>query len=77
MRRVQLRRPGSAAVVPAVTLTPRAWNRGPVVLWTHPAGQASVFGPDGVTAVPAAQWLLTRGVMVIAPEVMRRGRFRV
>jgi dienelactone hydrolase len=69
VRRLRLRRAGSAESSSIVTLTPRTWNRGPAVVWTHPSGQASVFGPDGVTAVPAVQWLLSRGAMVIAPDV--------
>lgn len=74
VRHLRLRRPGSAESSPIVTLTPRAWNRGPVVIWTHPGGAASVFGADGATPVPAAQWLLARGAMVIAPDVTPGGR---
>ena len=56
------------------TLAPRTWKNGPIVIWTHPAGQSNVFGPDGVTPVPAAQLLVDRGAMVVSPDVFLRGR---
>ena len=66
-------RPGSAGAVSVTMLTPRSWTGGPTVIWTHPSGQTSLFGPDAVTPVPAAQWVLERGARVIAPDVFLAG----
>ena len=71
--RLQLRRSGSPGAVPVTTLAPRTWKSGPIVIWTHPAGQSSLFGPDGVTPVPAAQFLVDRGAMVVSPDVFLTG----
>ena len=74
VRRLQLVRPGSAGAVSVAMLTPRTWTSGgPTVVWAHPSGRSSVFGPDAVTPVPAAQWLLERGARVIAPDVFLAG----
>ena len=68
--RARLTRPGSGGVVPIVTMTPRGWKGGPIVIWTHPAGQASLFaGSDSAGVVPAARSILDRGAMIIAPDV--------
>jgi dienelactone hydrolase len=69
VRHLRLRRPGSAGVVSVTTVTPRTRNNGPIVIWTHPAGHSSLFGPDAMTPVPAGQWLLERGAMLVAPDV--------
>jgi dienelactone hydrolase len=73
VRRFSVRRDGAAGAVPVATLTPRAWNSGPIVIWTHPDGQSSLFGSDGATPGPAAAWLLERGAMVVAPDVFLTG----
>ena len=70
---LQLRRSGSPGSVAVTTLAPRTWKNGPIVIWTHPAGQSSVFGPDGATPVPAAQFLIDRGAMVVVPDVFLTG----
>jgi hypothetical protein len=57
------------------TIAPRTWKGGPIVIWTHPAGQSSVFGPDRATPVPAAQLLLDRGAMLVSPDVFLTGAF--
>jgi dienelactone hydrolase len=73
VRHLQLRRPGSPGTVPVAMLTPRTRTGGPTVIWTHPGGQSSVFGADGVTPVPPAQWLLEHGATVLAPDVFLTG----
>ena len=70
---LQLRRAGSPGAVAVTTLAPRTWKGGAIVIWTHPAGQSSLFGPDGATPVPAAQLVLDRGAMVVAPDVFLTG----
>jgi dienelactone hydrolase len=70
---LQLRRTGSPGTVAVTTLAPRTWKNGPIVIWTHPAGQSNVFGPDGVTPVPAARLLVDRGAMVVSPDVFLAG----
>jgi dienelactone hydrolase len=70
---LQLRRSGSPGAVAVTTLAPRTWTGGPIVIWTHPAGQSSLFGPDGVTPVPAAQRLVDGGAMVVSPDVFLTG----
>ncbi len=74
VQRALVARP-SGERVPVTTLTPRGWDRGPVVLWAHPAGGASLFA-SGVTPVAAVKRLLDRGARVIAPDVFLTGRAR-
>lgn len=68
--RARLTRAGSGATVPIVTATPRGWKGGAVVIWAHPAGQASLFtGAGGKDLTPAARLILDRGAMIVAPDV--------
>jgi dienelactone hydrolase len=72
-----MRSGGGGEVVPVMTLTPRGWKGGPIVIWTHPAGQASLFaGSDSAGVVPAARSILDRGAMIIAPDVFLTGASR-
>lgn len=72
--RARLTRPGSGALVPIVAITPRGWKGGAIAVWTHPAGEASVFaGPDSARLVPAARAIVDRGTMIIAPDVYLTG----
>jgi hypothetical protein len=72
-----LTRPGSGEAVPTVGLVPKGYKNGPLVIWTHPAGKASLFEADGRTAVPAARDLLQRGIAIMAPDVFLTGEFHV
>lgn len=57
--------------VPALRLTPADWN-GTVVLWAHPQGKRSLFGPGGEPA-PEARTILDRKAAILAPEVFLSG----
>ncbi len=60
--------------VPVLSLAPRGWNGGPVVIWAHPAGQASLFAGAGTTTlVPAARALVDAGAKIVAPDVFMSG----
>jgi dienelactone hydrolase len=66
--------PSSADTVRILSLTPRSWKSGPIVVWTDPGGaRASLFKADGATPVAAAQRLLDGGAMIVAPDVYLTG----
>jgi hypothetical protein len=60
-----------------VGVVPKGFNHGPLVIWAHPAGKASVFEADGRTPVKAARTLLHRGVAILAPDVFLTGEFHL
>jgi hypothetical protein len=53
--------------VAATRLIPTHWN-GTVVVWAHPNGQSSLFGPKG-QPMPAIRQLLDHRIAVIAPDL--------
>ncbi len=78
-----LTRTGSGEVVPAVALLPKDPARPDndqaftaIVIWAHPDGKRSIFEADGVTPVPAVQWLLDHKAAVLAGDVFLTGEFQ-
>lgn len=72
-----LTRQGSGEAVPTVGLVPKGYKNGPLVIWAHPAGKASLFEADGRTPVAAARDLLQRGIAIMAPDVFLTGEFHL
>lgn len=72
-----LTRAGSGEAVPTLGVVPKGYKNGPLVVWAHPAGKASLFEADGRTPVPAARDLLQRGIAIMAPDVFLTGEFHV
>lgn len=72
-----LTRPGSGDAVPAAGLVPKGYKGGPLVIWAHPAGKASLFEADGRTPTRVARDLLTRGVAILAADVFLTGEFNL
>jgi dienelactone hydrolase len=70
-----LTRPGSGDAVPTMGLVPKGYKDGPMVIWAHPEGKASLFESDGRTPIPAARALLQRGTAILAPDVFLTGEF--
>lgn len=67
------RRRGSGEEMPLIALVPAGSRR--AVVWLHPAGKASVFGPDG-EPVPAARRLLQSGCTIVAPDLFLTGEYQ-
>lgn len=67
------RRRGTTEEMPLIALVPPGSRR--AVVWLHPEGKASVFGPDG-SPRPEAQRLLAAGCTIVAPDLFFTGEYQ-
>lgn len=68
---------GSGEAIPMDGLVPKGWKGGPLVIWAHPDGKASLFERDGRTPIPAIRGLLNGGAAVLAPDVFLTGEYNL
>jgi len=73
LEKALLGRRGAGEAVPLVLLKPAGWD-GSVVLWVHPDGKSSLFGPGGA-ATPLAETLLEGRSAVAAADLFLTGEF--